>query len=410
MTRARRRIWELHPDHSSRRAAGLGFLVGTLAIALSACGSDGGGGGAENDAEAFPTDVPVVANPGAGRWDSASAWRLVEEWRIGSAEGAGPEVFASIADVAVDAYERAFVLDRRANEVRVFDAAGQHVRTFGRKGQGPGEFKDPIALALGPDGRLWVVDPGNGRFVVFDTAGRFLETHRRASSSYAMPWKGGFDTVGRLYDHSFVWQRGGPVRHVLVRYGADLGPVDTVWLPSYRPAVFEIVGENTRSAYSVPFSPRLAWTFDHQGYVWYGVTDRYRIYQRRLDGEIVRVIDKGFTPVPVTAGEREEAIAKLERFRRQGGKVDESRIPDTKPAFSDLWVDDHGYLWVAPTVPPGSPRALDVFDPDGVYLGRLAPVPVRRFLAVSGDLVYGVVADTLGVPYLVRLRIVGRAG
>ena len=42
------------------------------------------------------------------------------------------------------------VVNTGSNEIRVFDAQGKHVRTFGRTGRGPGNS----ALSRGPDGRV----------------------------------------------------------------------------------------------------------------------------------------------------------------------------------------------------------------------------------------------------------------
>ena len=44
----------------------------------------------------------LVSNPADGTWTDQTAWRLVEEVRIGSVEGAGPETFAQIIDLEVD--------------------------------------------------------------------------------------------------------------------------------------------------------------------------------------------------------------------------------------------------------------------------------------------------------------------
>lgn len=51
---------------------------------------------------------------------------------------------------------RYFVSDRRNQVVFEFSSRGQHVRTFGRRGRGPGEFTDPRALAVGGDTLLVV--------------------------------------------------------------------------------------------------------------------------------------------------------------------------------------------------------------------------------------------------------------
>jgi hypothetical protein len=141
-----------------------------------------------------------VHSPASGTWKPGEEWKLIEELRIGSAEAEGPELFGDVAALEVDRAGRIYVLEPQAKEIRVFDARGGHVRTFGRKGGGPGEFEQPAGLMWDPDGRLWVVDQQNARFSVFDTAGTFFTSHHRCGGYSLYPWPGGIDARGRLYD------------------------------------------------------------------------------------------------------------------------------------------------------------------------------------------------------------------
>src|SRR5690606_21466513 len=81
---------------------------------------------------------------------------LVLDLRIGTASGAGPTTFSTVADVAVDEWGRMHVLLPQDSHIRVFNADGSYLRTIGRVGFGPGEFGTPRALWFAPDGRLWV--------------------------------------------------------------------------------------------------------------------------------------------------------------------------------------------------------------------------------------------------------------
>src|SRR5690606_18027452 len=101
-----------------------------------------------------------VRNPASGLWDAEPElrWRLVEEARIGRADGEGADVFGAIGSVVEDPLGRVWIVDRMAAELRVFDRNGTHVRTIGRKGSGPGEFETPAVVLNGPDGNIWVDD------------------------------------------------------------------------------------------------------------------------------------------------------------------------------------------------------------------------------------------------------------
>lgn len=76
--------------------------------------------------------------------------------------------FGSITDLAVDSAGHVYVLDRQNHEVREFAPDGTFRRRFGRRGDGPMEFRYPVALAFTPSGALVLATRVNVKF--FDVA------------------------------------------------------------------------------------------------------------------------------------------------------------------------------------------------------------------------------------------------
>jgi len=56
-----------------------------------------------------------------------------------------------------------------------FTKDGKFVKSWGKLGSGPGEFRTPHGLAFDSRGRLFVADRGNVRLQIFDQEGKFLE-------------------------------------------------------------------------------------------------------------------------------------------------------------------------------------------------------------------------------------------
>jgi len=87
--------------------------------------------------------------------------------------------------------------------VRVFDGAtGAHRMDIGRRGTGPGEFNLPRDVAIGKDGKLYVVDGGNFRVVVFDRNGRYLNAFGsigRQLGQFSRPKEIATDLQGNVY-------------------------------------------------------------------------------------------------------------------------------------------------------------------------------------------------------------------
>lgn len=350
----------------------------------------------------------LVRSPERGVWKRGDGWKLRETLRIGSAADTGPTQFGDISALAVDSAGRIYVADLQAGEIRVFGSGGRFVRAIGRKGRGPGELRWPAGLTLTPDGgRLLVVDYGNARWSVFDTSGAILYDHQRPLPKWTVPWPGRFDPTGRLVEPA----RYGPVRAGaapdvpgrLLELDSTFAAVDSFPFPRYGGEV------------DAPFSPRLVWRLDGCGHLWFGGSDRYRIVERGLAGDTIRVIERNAPADQISERAKEEAARSSERRMRAiglSGHVDRSSIPNAYPRFDDLWVDGRGDLWVVPYAHDRTKpvlRELDVFGPAGHYLGRVRPpVPLERHFPLPvfrGDVLYGVTEDDLGVEYVVRLRI-----
>jgi DNA-binding beta-propeller fold protein YncE len=55
-----------------------------------------------------------------------------------------------------------------------FAKDGKFIKTWGRKGNGPGEFGELHGIALDSSGRVFVADRGNSRIQIFDADGKYL--------------------------------------------------------------------------------------------------------------------------------------------------------------------------------------------------------------------------------------------
>jgi sugar lactone lactonase YvrE len=93
--------------------------------------------------------------------------------------GDGPDVFNQPTDVVVARSGDIFVADghRETGNSRIvkFSKTGTFIKTWGKRGTGPGEFHEPHTIALDSRGRLFVGDRVNNRIEIFDQDGRFLD-------------------------------------------------------------------------------------------------------------------------------------------------------------------------------------------------------------------------------------------
>jgi len=98
--------------------------------------------------------------------------QLKELWQVGGDSDAEGEAFGSIYDLTVDADGNVYILDGQAVEVRMFSHDGAYIRTFGREGEGPGEFRYPMGVVMLPDQRMAVYQSSPPRLMAFNRDGK----------------------------------------------------------------------------------------------------------------------------------------------------------------------------------------------------------------------------------------------
>lgn len=370
---------------------------------------------------------------------SGSVWGdtadLTPVLAIGVLEGAEEYVFGSIRSLAIGRDGSVYAYDRHARALRKYAADGTYLATFGREGSGPGEYRRPDGgLAVLPDGRVLLRDPGNTRINAYAPGGDYLSTwSTQYSFSTSEPLF--LDTTGNSYAMQVLnpeappieWQRG-----LVIRDG-DGTCRDTVALPTWDYALPQLIaGANTQR---VPFAPWPVWSVSPLGDVVAGLPRRYELDVYRPDGRVLRIRRRNWERVSVLAEERDEQRRVITAEMRQiepGWRWDGPEIPAVKAPYHSLFIGADGRIWLqlhqrahktevqegiqsgASAADPTAvtwvePVAFDVFEPDGTYLGfvrapkgtRLYPRPVAH-----GDTVWAVVEGDLGVQQIWRLSLV----
>lgn len=93
-------------------------------------------------------------------------------------------------------------LDSQHHAVSVFDAKGQHLYDFGKRGSDKANFNFPTNICSDAEGRVYIVDTGNFRVQVFNSKGKYLDGFGTAGTglgSFARPKGIGVDSEGHIY-------------------------------------------------------------------------------------------------------------------------------------------------------------------------------------------------------------------
>ena len=228
----------------------------------------------------------VVSNPDSPPTDAGATPTLVEVLRIGSLDGSC-DAFGEVTSIAVDGDGRIYVADRQASEIRVFSPRGECVRTFGRSGEGPGEFRWLAGITWQPPGYLWAIDAIRDRFTVFDSLGTVLATHPlQLGRSASLPWPMWVDAERRLH----LWL---PSSRSIVKYGVGPGldSLASIQVPEIPQEMYTTQSRGISALSPIPYSPDIRWTVGPTGNVWLADNSVFALHETTYGGDTLRTVE-----------------------------------------------------------------------------------------------------------------------
>ncbi len=334
---------------------------------------------------------------------------------VGDREDDPAHMFAHLAGATRLSDGSVAVVDETAGEVRLFDAAGEHIRSFGRFGEGPGEFSNPWFLWTLPGDTLWVGDYRPWRYHVFTSDGEWSRAVQ-VDPLYLNPSQGGgVLATGALVTARRTHDRGRSFRTpdtLVVEVHHPDGKLSGVLarLPHRR---WGQLSEGPPNFRLDPLFDPWASVAAFGDYIAMGTTDKPEV--RILDSQyrLIRIVrweddDRAVTGADVAAY-RDELLA------RRGGEPSpydaalmsrDRPVAEVLPAFSGVLVGGAGHLWVFRYRRPGvevRPGAM-VFAPTGEFLCHMPTMKGYSVLEAGADYVLGQQEDDLGIQWVVMHR------
>ena len=270
-----------------------------------------------------------------------------------------------------------------------FDGSGEFIKSFGNKGQGPGEIQNPEYQKINIRDEISVFDFISKKLLLFDDNGdlihEFKPEAKISSTRLLLPLTNGnylyrkVETVGDTWNYVLL------LIDSNFKEIAELGRISTANILR-------------ASQIKYPF-PVLTWGISNRD-VFVGVEGRgYDIHVYDFEGTLIRKIRKEYMPVPFSEESRRHAVKRWEDIGYQSEEVE---TPKSNPPFQHLFADDIGRLYVA-TFEPGYNKGefmIDVFDTEGVLFSRLSlrlllngeiiwqDTPTDSWVTVRNDILY----------------------
>lgn len=388
----------------------LGFL-------FVACGGNDDGGGLQSTVR-DSAGVTIVENerpPG----DSRLGWRVgtAPAVTIGTTEGDPAYELFRVGDAMRLSDGRIVVANTGTGELRVFDADGVHLESWGGQGDGPGEFgiMAPTELVRWPGDSLMAREPFQRRISIFSARGTFGRALRLQPQS-------GYESVngplpdGRLLAQTLESYSGDTPGTELTRPDREYGILaadgsshrDLGVFPGSE--LYVVTTAERRSAAYHPFARR-AFAFVWGDLVVITTNDRYEIRAYGTDGSLARIVRRDHEVRSPTRADLRDAVARQNPDRPEAlDAVDDMPLVEAFPAFASVLVDRLGYLWVREYRLPGDTgRLWTVFDPEGRALGLFEMPGSFSVEEIGQDYILGTREDALDIEY-VELWSLDRSG
>lgn len=341
-----------------------------------------------------------------------TAWRLpvTPLVSIGSRDAEGPALFGKVAGAVRQGSGAIVVADRLNQELRVFSATGDFLRTIGRFGAGPGEFRTIAAIRRCAGDSTFVYDVSLRRLSVFSPSGTYARAVDLGTwSAEGMPpydlWCNAKGMVAALHRSSEPPAGPGPRRpQVQVTISSPDGALVHL---GYVPASERYFFGSEDIARPLGKLTSVALGSDR---VYVGTGDTFEVRALSFRGESLGVVREDRKPVTVAPADVTRYIEELNARLSGPAALDRTtrerilrsfQYPKTFPAYGRLLVDPGDNLWVEDfPIPGATERGWSIFSKDGHAIGRLR-VPVNFEILETGlEYVLGVWRDEFNVEYV----------
>src|SRR5262245_28746275 len=137
------------------------------------------------DGNLWVTDAQVENGKGYQVFKFNSDGKVLMTLGNAGTASAEPGLFDEPTDVVVASNGDIFITEGHSggttgnDRVSKFSRDGKFIKSWGKTGSAPGEFKAPHTIALDSRGRLFVGDRSNNRIQIFDQDGRYLDTWKQ---------------------------------------------------------------------------------------------------------------------------------------------------------------------------------------------------------------------------------------
>jgi hypothetical protein len=308
--------------------------------------------------------------------------KLTEDLCIGKETKDENYMFSELRSVQVDDDGNIYALDPKEILVKIYDKNGKHLRTFGKKGQGPGEFQSAGRMYLAEGEKLTFLDTGNKRFSYYSLNGECL---KETSCGKWNLNRAHADSKGYIYGETLSIALEG-VKQKLLKFDPQFNQISELADLEVKMTPPSINPMPSRFFFSVTKQDNLIWA----------ITSIYELNVVNNKGEKIKKIVKDYNSVKITDAEKEKLM------KRYQGLPQDIKLewPENYPPFYYFALDDRGWIYVSTYEKDVKGNIyFDVFDAESRCFARFSHPEGEILFVVKKNKAYFLVEESKeGIP------------
>ncbi len=301
-----------------------------------------------------------------------------KDWVVGGGVVDENYSFTNISKICIDSKGKLFVLDSGENCVKIFDHYGKYIKTFGRKGNGPGELQQAFYMSIDPMDNIVIYDSGNLRFSKFNNKEVFINTIRFGGIITNF----NISSSGDYYIETTEYDPGGKKGGTLIKisqFSPDLKTENIVDSERILDSII-IIKESTGKLIPVPFHPKLMWSLFPSGRILIARSEDYSLKIFSSDLKLINEIRHKAEQIKVTKQDNEKYFSNMMTSFISGRKVKSKtlgfdrkivKFPIHKPYFSNIWIDQEGNILIQTLKTEDQHVVFDIFTKEGDFLNKV---------------------------------------
>jgi len=281
------------------------------------------------------------------QWDNEQKVELEFVKKIGGLDATDENyILFRPNDVALDNDGNIYVLDSGNFRVQKYDPNGMFLKTFGKKGQGPGELENPSALSIDAENNILVNDKGVIEYL--DQSGKEFKRI----------------TLDPPANNTHILT---PSKFISGRTGLSFAPEILPLLNIFDQNGSQLSEFGEPVEHNIPMANNnennINYAFDNKSNIYLTFRSKNRIEKFSIDGKLLYTMTRQLKFDPIPAKYKSRIIRE-----------------DFPPVYSvEQWpdiftkgigIDDKDRLWVITMNGPESVE-FEIYDPEGILLGYI---------------------------------------